>query len=287
MSKPLFGDAAVRLGYVTEDAVNTALREQAQLRQKGSASSPIGTLLAERGLLTPEQITAVLRHLANSGLPLSEDGIRLAARLKVLHAASSNLIGVAATEPGDAATLACELAVALAVMEQGRVILIDGDPREPLVHRLVQVPAAPGLMDHLRMRANTVPAPADGGQQARVELIGTPLASVSSLTVLPLGKTGPDVGALSMSPEAGLLLNELRQRYRYVIVVLGDVLCHPEAAVTASRCDGILLGLRAGQSDKAQLHHVQQLLDGLKVPLSGVVLTRPPAHNAPLMRKRA
>lgn len=275
--KPLFGDAAVKLGYVSKDAVNTALRDQAQLRQKGAASTPIGTLLAEKGLLTPGQITAVLRHLAHSNLPLSEDGIRLAARLKVLHAASSNIIGIAATEPGDAVVLASELAVAMAVMEQGQVMLVDADAHHSQVHRQFGLPATPGFMERVRAITADDQAP-----------VGMPVPSMSGLSVLPWGQAAEDTASLSVSPEAGQLLNALRAQHRYIFVVLGDVLCHPEAAVTASRCDGMLLALRAGVSDKTQLGHVQQLLQGLKVPLSGVVVTKAaPRSTAPMRRKAA
>jgi Mrp family chromosome partitioning ATPase len=77
-----------------------------------------------------------------------------------------------------------------------------------------------------------------------------------------------------MSPESARLIESYRQRYRYVLVNLGDVMRHPEAAVTASRCDGVVVVLRAGLSQKDELRGIQRLLLGLKVGLSGVVLAR-------------
>ncbi|MGS0758318.1 hypothetical protein ACVBEH_28620, partial [Roseateles sp. GG27B] len=81
-SAPLsqFGDAAVGLGYLSADQVHDALAEQTRQRGTGAMGSPIGSLLRERGLLTPQQITLVLQQLSGGSLPLSEDGIRLAAR---------------------------------------------------------------------------------------------------------------------------------------------------------------------------------------------------------------
>ena len=255
-----FGKTAVRLGYVEREAVQDALGEQEQVRGRGAVASPIGLLLQEKGLLTPEQITAVLRQLSGGELPLSEDGIRLAARLKVIHAAASNLIGVTAAVPQDATRTIVELAVGLAAMEQGKVLLVDANVREPSVHQLLEVPAAPGLLEHLGQGASAL----------------TPLATrLPSLSVVPAGGPVPDAVSLCMSPETAKVIDAYRAHYRYVLVNLGQITRQPEAAVTASRCDGVVVVLRAGASQKGELRDMQQLLTGLKVGLSGVVLARP------------
>jgi Mrp family chromosome partitioning ATPase len=261
-----FGNTAVRLGYVGGQAIEDALGEQAQQRGRGNVVSPIGLLLQEKGLLTPEQITAVLRQLSGGELPLSEDGIRLAARLKVIHAAASNLIGVTAAVPQDATRTIVELAVGLAVMEQGRVLLVDANVREPSVHTLLEVPAAPGLLEHITQGIDAPP----------------PLATrLASLSVVPAGAMVPDAVSLCMSPETAAVIDAYRAQYRYVLVNLGQVTRQPEAAVTASRCDGVVVVLRAGTSQKSELRDMQQLLSGLKVSLSGVVLARPFMRREP------
>ena len=144
-NRPQFGDTAIRLGYLSDEQVRSALTEQTQRRKSGGSASPIGSLLQEKGLLTPLQIAAVLRQLAGSEVPLSEDGIRLAARLKVLHAGAGNVIGITSTVPADAARTTVELAVALAVMGQGKVLVVDANVRAPSLHALLDLPAAPGL----------------------------------------------------------------------------------------------------------------------------------------------
>jgi non-specific protein-tyrosine kinase len=255
-----FGKTAVRLGYVETEAVEKALGVQAQQRGRGVVASPIGLLLQEKGLLTPEQITAVLRQLSGGELPLSEDGIRLAARLKVIHAATSNLIGVTAAVPQDATRTIVELAVGLAVMEQGKVLLVDANVREPSVHSLLEVPPAPGLLEHIALGVNAPP----------------PLATrLPSLSVVPSGGPAANAVSLCMSPESMSVIDGYRAHYRYVLVNLGQVTRQPEAAVTASRCDGVVVVLRAGTTQKSELRDMQQLLSGLKVGLSGVVLARP------------
>lgn len=255
--KARFGDAAVRLGYVSADALSVALSEQERQRQSAGSAGQIGALLMEKGLLTREQITAVLRHVSGSDLPLSEDGIRLAARLKVLHPAASNVIAITGTLAEDAAQTAVELAVALAVMEQGQVLLIDANLRDPSLHLALGTEAAPGWMERIRLDEAAGPAQA---------------TAIAALSLMPAGQVEGDFVSLSMSPEAGERLQACRQRYRYVLVNLGQVLHHPEAAVVASRCDGVVTVMRAGHSQKSELRDLQRLLQGLKVGLSGIVL---------------
>jgi Mrp family chromosome partitioning ATPase len=256
---PRFGAAAVRLGYVSADQVEQALSEQARERSRGVSASPIGSLLHEKGLLTPQQITAVLQHLAGSELPLSEDGIRLAARLKVLHAAAGNVIGIAGTVGEDAAIATAEVAVALAVMEQGKVLAVDANLRAPSLHRHLGTPAHPGFVEAIP-HAGAVP--------------GSLATKVAALNVVPAGQVGSDFVSACMSPEAGALIDHYRRHHRYTLVHLGDILRHPEAAVTASRCDGVVVVLRARVSQKSELRDMQRMLVGLQVGLSGVVLTR-------------
>lgn len=254
-----FGDTAVRLGYVDDEAVQDALGQQRLQRGRGAAASPIGLLLQEKGLLTPSQITNVLRQLSGGELPLSEDGIRLAARLKVIHAASSNVIGVTAAVREDATRTVVELAVGLAVMEQGQVLIVDANVREPSVHDLLDVPTAPGLLEHISLGASAPP----------------PLATrLAALSAVPAGGPAADAVSLCMSPETASVIDSYRARYRYVLVNLGQVTRQPEAAVTASRCDGVVVVLRAGQSQKGELGEIKRLLSGLDVTLSGVVLAR-------------
>jgi Mrp family chromosome partitioning ATPase len=254
-----FGDTAVRLGYVSSEQLQVGLDEQSVQRVAGRVPSPIGALLRDKGLLTPHQITAVLRHLTGGQLPLSEDGVRLAAQLKVLHAGAGNVIGVTGTLDEDVACATVEIAVGLAVMEQGQVLALDGNVRRPALHRLLQAPQGPGWLEHIGSAS-------DGA---------APLATrVPALSLLPAGGPVDDPIASVMSPGAGDLIERYRSQHRYVLVNLGPITLQPEAAVTASRCDGVIVVLRAGLSQKGELRDIERMLAGLKVRLSGVVLSR-------------
>lgn len=264
MNEPLlpsrFGDAAVRLGYLDADQVRETLLEQARRRRYSPLASPIGSLLRERGLLTPSQITAVLRHLSGGDLPPSDDGIHLAVQLRVLHAQAGNIIGITGSTRQDSARTTVELAVALAVMEQGAVLAVDADVRHPSLQALMQTPLIPGLTEHIAAGGAHAPLPLP----CRVEALG----------VVPAGAPAADVVAMCMSREAAAVIEGFRQQHRYVLVNLGPIMTQPEAAVTASRCDGVLTVLQAGRSRKSELREMQRMLQGLGVRHSGVVLAR-------------
>jgi Mrp family chromosome partitioning ATPase len=271
-TQPNFGQTAVELGYVSQATVESTLAEQAQARSQGPTirgAGPIGALLVANGALSAAQAAEVLRRLAGTSLPLSEDGIRLAARLKVLHAAQSNIIGIAGTMPQDVAQLAAEVATGLAVMEQGEVLALEADPRHPMLAKRVGAPQASGFLDAVAASQLPVPLP----------------TAARALHALPVGG-GTDAASLAMSPQAAESLKALRERFRYIVVQLGDLLRHPEAAVAASRCDGVALVVRAQRAQKAEVVDMRRLLLGLDVPVSGVVLARAPTR-AELRQARA
>jgi non-specific protein-tyrosine kinase len=255
---PQFGDTAVRLGYLSAGQVQDALQDQARRREAGIAS-PIGSLLRERGLLTPEQITAVLRQLTGGDMPLSEDGIRLAARLKVIHAAAGNVIGITGTLAEDVARTTVELSVALAVMGQGQVLVVDANVRAPSLHQLLGTQLSPGLAEHIAA-TDERPLPL--------------LTRVAALAAVPTGGPMPDLVASCMSQAAADLIGAYRQQHRFVLVNLGHITTQPEAAVMASRCDGVLIVLHAGLSQQRELSDMQRMLEGLKVNCSGIVIAR-------------
>ena len=60
MVNTLFGEIAVEIGIVTEDELAASLAHQRDLAAHGRGVPPIGWVLADRGLITPEQVATVL-----------------------------------------------------------------------------------------------------------------------------------------------------------------------------------------------------------------------------------
>jgi hypothetical protein len=56
----LFGQLAIRLGFMTEEHLQDALRVQKERREAGEGHELIGNLLVELGHLSPVQVMLVL-----------------------------------------------------------------------------------------------------------------------------------------------------------------------------------------------------------------------------------
>ena len=264
-ARELFGSAAARLGFTTTANVARALTEQAHRKQQGRPGL-IGALMQEMGMLSPEQIAGILHQLRGDRVPISEDGIRLAARIRVLHAAASNTILFTGIEADDGVSAtAAEVASALAIMEQGTVLLVDVNLRMPQLHKSFDISQAPGLMEILDDRVSLEAA-----------LQPTPMAGLS---VLPAGDVAGDFASRVMSSRCQTLFDVLRDRFHYLILDAGPVLRCPETSILAARSDGVVVVLRAGERNKSELTEVTHLLAGLKVAVTGVVLTVPHARD--------
>lgn len=261
-----FGETAVQMGFVADADVRRTLGEQEAVRNKGAQPHAIGQLLQAKGHLTPEQVVTVLRGMSNSQLPLSREGVHIAAQLRSRHLQASNVIGIAGAIEYDVATTAAELAITLSCMEHGRVVAVDANLHEPQLHKLLGTPASPGFAEAVQA-GQAHPTPMD--------------TRFGTLTLLPAGRSNGDSVVAMMSPAAAHVIDRYRNHCRYVILSLGDILTRPEAAVGASRCDGVVLVVRAEQSHKHEVAEVQRRLHGLNVGLSGVILTRPVRRSRP------
>lgn len=259
MRRAAFGETAVQMGFVADADVRRTLGEQEAERNKGAQPHAIGQLLQAKGHLTPDQVVTVLRGMFNSKLPLSREGIHIAAQLRARHFRTSNVIGIAGAAEVDVANTTAELAITLSCMEHGRVVAVDANLHEPLLHRLLGTPASPGFAEAVASGEAT-PTPMD--------------TCFGTLTVLPAGRRNCDSAIAMMSPEAARVIDTYRTQCRYVLLNLGDMLTRPEAAIGASRCDGVVLVVRAYKSQKREVAEAQRRLRGLNVGISGVILTR-------------
>ncbi|HET6229399.1 MAG TPA: polysaccharide biosynthesis tyrosine autokinase [Longimicrobiaceae bacterium] len=158
-------------------------------------------------------------------------------------------------------TMALNLARAFATQGH-RTVLVDGDIRRGTLHRLLNVPRAPGLTDVLagRMALADVLQPADGGR----------------FTVLGSGtrmQNGPELlGSGAMTH----LIAELRQRFSVVIVDSPPLSAGVDAYVLGTMTGNLLMILRTGTTDGDLAAAKLDLLDRLPVRVLGAVLNAVP-----------
>jgi capsular exopolysaccharide synthesis family protein len=159
-------------------------------------------------------------------------------------------------------TTACNLALALADAGS-RVLLVDLNLRRPQVDRYLGLAPGAGVVNVLAGRIavrHAVLRWIEGG-----------------LDVLPAGPVPFNPSELLASRATGALLDEVRQRYDFVILDAPALLPVTDAAAVAARADGVVLVVRHGRTSEEQVAAAVSTLDAVNAPLLGVALAGTPA----------
>lgn len=159
-------------------------------------------------------------------------------------------------------TTAANLAVTYA--QQGmNVLLVECDLRKPRLHAVFGIKQDPGLTQVIM---GTIPV-ADA-------IRGTP---VENLSVLPSGPLPPNPAEFLGAERMGALLKVLAQDFDMVILDTPPLLVASDAAVLASRSDGVIVVIRAGQTERADAQAPVQQLHAVGAHVVGAVLNDPDA----------
>jgi len=166
------------------------------------------------------------------------------------------LVTSPAPEEGKSTTLA-NLAVTLA--QGGRsTILVDCDLRRPRLHDIFGVPIAPGLSNAILGKAEAPPLTPTG---------------VEGLSLLPAGDTPPNPADLLGSRHMEAIIANLKSRADIVLFDAPPVIAVTDAALLASKLDGVLLVVSAGHTRRDHAQRAKALLEKIHVRIVGTVLT--------------
>jgi capsular exopolysaccharide synthesis family protein len=166
------------------------------------------------------------------------------------------LVTSAAPEEGKSTTLA-NLAVTMA--QGGRkTILVDCDLRHPHLHEIFGVPAEPGLSSMMLNHLDKPP------------LVAT---SVEGLSLLPAGAPPANPADLLGSRQMETIIAGLKSRADIVLFDAPPVIAVTVAALLASKLDGALLVVSAGQTRRDHALQAKALLERIHVHIVGTVLT--------------
>jgi capsular exopolysaccharide synthesis family protein len=145
-----------------------------------------------------------------------------------------------------------------------RVVLIDSDLRRPTQHRLAARSREPGLSDVLLGRVTL-----DDAVQQQVHPGVDFISSGGSFGI-----------TLSLTHANRLrdLIATLRTRYDKIVFDSPPIIGVSDASVLASAVDGAMLLIQHRRNPQSMVVRAQQIVEGLKTPLIGVVLNQVPAH---------
>jgi polysaccharide biosynthesis transport protein len=168
---------------------------------------------------------------------------------------------VTSASPGEGKSLnAANLAIVMA--QAGRsVLLIDGDLRRPVQHKLFDLPMSPGLTDALLQ-----------GDEDALDFSwesGTP-----NLRLMPCGKRAPNPAELVGSERMARLLAQLDGRVEMLIIDAPPVLAVADAQILGRQTQGVLLVVDAERTRRTAAMHAADALRQVGANLLGAVVNR-------------
>lgn len=167
---------------------------------------------------------------------------------------------VTSVNPSDGKTIvATNLAASLAQAGE-RVLLVDADIRKPRCHRVFSLGNRVGL-------TNVLVESLDLDQVVQA-------AEAKGLYVLTSGPIPPNPAELLDSQAMTDLLAKVRDQYDHVLVDSPPAGVLADAAILASKVDGIIMVVSAGETRVDHAKEVKELLERAQGRILGVVLNK-------------
>jgi len=174
---------------------------------------------------------------------------------QLYKSANFSVIAVSSPSLGDGkTTTAINLAGALAQGREARVLLVDGDLRQPTVARYLGLEDARGrgLVDVILNPSLTLD---------HVVRTRTPF----NLSVIPAGRPSATAYEVLKSPRLGELLQEARRRYDYVVLDTPPLVPVLDCRVMGNWVDGFLLVVAADRTPRRHLEEALNMMDPAKL----------------------
>jgi succinoglycan biosynthesis transport protein ExoP len=196
--------------------------------------------------------------------PISEEFRYLGMNIQSLQGVQNKrlqclLISSALPKEGKTMTV-CNLAVALAQLKR-RVLIVDCDLRNPMIHKMFQVSQEEGLTDFLsNSSTNPVKLKSSG---------------IDRLMVITSGTLTPNSIQLLTSKRLRMLLKALKTKYDFIFLDSSPVATVADGLMLASlpEVEGILLTVKAESTRVSTFLHVKSLIENVNGKILGTVLT--------------
>ena len=169
------------------------------------------------------------------------------------------LITSPGSEDGKSTTCA-NLAVVLAQADK-QTLVIDGDLREPSLHKFFEVPNVSGVVDVL------------AGEHELLEVCKEP---IPGLHILSAGPIPPNPAELLSSGRFSELVGQARRLFDYVLIDSSPMGLISDPMIIATRADGVLLVLDSGGTSKSSLRKAVRNLEAVGASVLGTVMNKAP-----------
>jgi Mrp family chromosome partitioning ATPase len=193
-------------------------------------------------------------------------------RFAMLNLGGTSVLISAADATASAATPAANFAI-LAAQEGERVILVDADLHAPTLDRQFNIAGSPGVSELIRRTdfdAVSILQPVDLGTSAHLDL-----------RVLGAGRAGGIPGGIGRAPGLRSLVESLKAAADRLIVIGTPILTHVDSMDLSSLVDGVVVVVTPGYTHREDAAKARLVLDQVRAPLLGVVLTNRLGNDSP------
>lgn len=167
------------------------------------------------------------------------------------------LLMTSTTSKEGKSTTAVNLAVTLAQMGS-RVLIVDSDLRRPAVHNFFAMDKTYGLTNVLI------------GSLGFNDVVKH--TEIDKLDVITAGDIPPNPAELVSSESMRKFISEARSHYDYVILDSPPIIAVTDAAVLATRVDGVLLVVSSGTVSRKEVTRAVNLIKNVRSAVMGVVV---------------
>ncbi|MCM3744106.1 CpsD/CapB family tyrosine-protein kinase [Sporosarcina luteola] len=154
-------------------------------------------------------------------------------------------------------TSAANLAVVFAQAKK-KVVLIDADLRKPTIHHTFQKMNGAGLSNLLTRQASLS------------DVLHT--THVEGLQIITSGPIPPNPAELLGAKSMDALIDELKKVFDIIIFDVPPVLLVSDAQILANKCDGTILVLSSGSTEKENALKAKEALETAKARILGTIL---------------
>ncbi|TQR17336.1 CpsD/CapB family tyrosine-protein kinase [Psychrobacillus vulpis] len=154
-------------------------------------------------------------------------------------------------------TIAANVAISFA-QEGKKVLLVDGDLRKPTIHYTFNTLISPGLTNRLM-------------SQWKFEYI-VKNSGVVGLHLITCGPIPSNPAELLGSTSMDVFIEEMKARYDIVIFDAPPVLSVADAQILSNKCDGTILVISSGATDKGNVVKAKEALKASNANIIGTIL---------------
>jgi len=239
--------------------------EKSNESKKEKKKSWYNNILKETGIKTPLEAIAQKDGFSYLITNLNPKGTIAEAfrviRTSILLSPSSNkakCILITSTQAKEGKTfISTNLAISLAQLNK-KVVLVDGDLRNPMIHKIFKTNNSSGLASYLT-------------QQSKPNEIFTK-APINNLTLITAGPRAHRPAELLSLQTFKELIDKLKQEHDFIIIDSAPIMPIADTAIIAPHSDMILLVLlNEGTPRKLALHAIQRL-NAINCPIFGCIL---------------